>query len=125
MSEGLLALLACLPIVVIFVLMVGFRWPATKAMPLAFVVTVLLAVLVWKTPANWILASSINGIVIALKRQERGQNQQSAILEIQNKWQIPVVSIITLDDLLHFLQEKDPQMELIDKISLYREQYGV
>lgn len=67
MSEGLLALLACLPIVVIFVLMVGFRWPATKAMPLAFVVTVLLAVLVWKTPANWILASSINGIVIALK----------------------------------------------------------
>ncbi len=67
MSEGLLALLASLPIVVIFVLMVGFRWPATKAMPLAFVVTVLLAVLVWKTPANWILASSINGIVIALK----------------------------------------------------------
>ncbi len=34
MSVGLLALLASLPIVAIFVFMVGFRWPATKAMPI-------------------------------------------------------------------------------------------
>jgi len=67
MSDGILALLAVLPIAAIFVLMVGFRWPATRAMPVTFALTFLLALLVWKTPLNWILASSLNGVVIALK----------------------------------------------------------
>lgn len=67
MSVGLLALMASLPIVSIFIFMVGFRWPATKAMPLAFAIALVLALLVWKTPVNWILASSINGLVIAFK----------------------------------------------------------
>ncbi len=67
MSIGLLALIASLPIVAIFVFMVGFRWPATKAMPLAFIIALILAMMVWKTPANWIFASSINGLVIAFK----------------------------------------------------------
>lgn len=67
MDIGLLALLASLPIIAIFVLMVGFRWPATKAMPLAFLIALILAIVVWKTPGNWIMAASLNGIVIALK----------------------------------------------------------
>ncbi len=67
MSTGLLALLASLPIAAIFVLMVGFRWPATRAMPVAFVIALLLALTVWKTPANWIVASTLNGLVIAFK----------------------------------------------------------
>jgi len=57
MSVGILALLAALPIVAIFILMVGFRWPATKAMPLAFVLTLALALFIWKTPGTVILAS--------------------------------------------------------------------
>jgi len=67
MSTGILALIASLPIVAIFVFMVGFRWPATKAMPLAFVIALILAITVWKTPANWIFASTVNGLVIAFK----------------------------------------------------------
>ena len=67
MSTGLLALLASVPIIVIFVLMVGFRWPATRAMPVAFVLALLLAMTIWRTPLNWILAASVNGVVIALK----------------------------------------------------------
>lgn len=67
MSVGILALLAALPIVAIFIFMVGFRWPATKAMPLAFTITLLLAIFIWKTPGNWILASTLNGVVIAFK----------------------------------------------------------
>ncbi len=67
MSEGMLALMAVIPIAAIFILMVGFRWPATRAMPLAFGLTFLLVLLVWKTPLNWVLASSLNGVVIALK----------------------------------------------------------
>jgi lactate permease len=67
MSVGILALLAALPIVAIFVFMVGFRWPATKAMPLAFLITLLLALFIWKTPVPWIAASTLNGVVIAFK----------------------------------------------------------
>ena len=67
MSVGFLALLAALPIVAIFVFMVGFRWPATKAMPLAFFLTLALALFIWKTPGNWIMASTVNGVVIAFK----------------------------------------------------------
>jgi lactate permease len=67
MSVGVLALMAALPIAVIFLLMVGFRWPATRAMPVAFVVALLLAVIIWKTPGNWILAATVNGLVIAFK----------------------------------------------------------
>ena len=67
MSVGFLALIASLPIISIFVLMVGFRWPATKAMPLAFGIALVLALLIWKTPINWIMASTVNGIVIAFK----------------------------------------------------------
>jgi lactate permease len=67
MSPGLLALIASLPIISIFVFMVGFRWPATKAMPLAFTIALILAMAVWKTPLNWIMAASVNGLVIAFK----------------------------------------------------------
>ncbi len=66
MSDGLLALIASFPIITIFVLMVGFRWPATRAMPLAFIITVIIAYLVWHTPFNLIIASGIDGIIIAL-----------------------------------------------------------
>ena len=67
MSVGVLALLAFIPIAVIFVLMVGFRWGAPRAMPVAFIVAAILAILVWKTPMNWILAASVNGIGIAIQ----------------------------------------------------------
>lgn len=67
MSIGILALFAVIPIIAIFVLMVGFRWPASKAMPLSFLITVVLAFFVWGTPVNWILASSIEGAVVAFK----------------------------------------------------------
>jgi len=67
MSIGLLALVAFIPILVVFVLMVGFRWPSTKAMPVAWIVAVALAALVWGMNAQWIAAASINGIFNALK----------------------------------------------------------
>lgn len=67
MSEGIIALLSFSPIALIFILMVGFRWPAVKAMPLAFALALLLVLLIWQTPLNWVLASSLNGIVLAFK----------------------------------------------------------
>lgn len=67
MSTGILAFLAALPIITIFILMVGLQWSATRAMPAAFSIALILALTVWKTPMNWILAASANGLVIAMK----------------------------------------------------------
>jgi lactate permease len=67
MNNTLAALLAAIPIVAILVLMVGLRWKATRAMPVAFFITLALVIWVWQTPYNWILATSLNGIVISLK----------------------------------------------------------
>ncbi len=65
MSLGILAFLALLPILSVFVLIVLFRWPATKAMPIAFLITCLLALGIWKVPFLQVAAASIDGLLTA------------------------------------------------------------
>ena len=65
MSLGILALLALLPIITVFGLIVLFRWPATRAMPVAFVITCFLAFFIWKTPFHQLAAASLDGIITA------------------------------------------------------------
>jgi lactate permease len=65
MSLGILSALALFPILSVFVLIVLFRWPATRAMPVAYLLTVLLALLVWKVPLLQVGAASIDGLVTA------------------------------------------------------------
>jgi lactate permease len=67
MSSALLAILSLLPIIAIFVLMAGMRQPATRAMPIAFVITLLLVTLVWQTSWPYIFASLLNGVVITFE----------------------------------------------------------
>ncbi|MGA8863139.1 MAG: orotate phosphoribosyltransferase, partial [Gallionella sp.] len=43
------------------------------------------------------------GVVIALDRMERGQGELSAVQEVRRNYDIPVISIATLDDLLGYL----------------------
>ncbi|HTY36581.1 MAG TPA: L-lactate permease [Bacteroidota bacterium] len=62
-----MAALASIPIILILALMVGFRWPATRTMPIAWISAVLLAAFVWQTPSNYLLASSIKGLNSALE----------------------------------------------------------
>jgi len=66
MSIPALALVAFLPILVALVLMVGMRWPSTKAMPLAWLVCALSALLVWQLPVGYIAALSLQGIIVAI-----------------------------------------------------------
>jgi len=65
MSLGLLSFLALFPILVVFILIVLFRRPATKAMPLAYLVTCVLAFFVWKVPLAQISAASVDGLFTA------------------------------------------------------------
>ena len=63
------------------------------------------------------------GLVIALNRQEIGQNQVSAIQEIEQHEQIPVMNIICLDDIIDYLDSQQDQRSL-QAIRAYREKYG-
>ena len=65
MSIGLLAFLALLPILSVFILIVLLRWPATKAMPIAYFITGILSFSIWKVPFSQIAAASIDGLVTA------------------------------------------------------------
>jgi lactate permease len=62
----LLPILALLPILVVAVFLVGLRWPAAYAMPLAFVTTVLLALLVWQVPTAQVAAATVKGGITAI-----------------------------------------------------------
>jgi len=61
----LYSVIALIPIAVVFLLLVVARRPAGQAMPVAYVVTVCISVLIWKVPPIRVLASSIQGIVAA------------------------------------------------------------
>ena len=64
MSASLAALLAFLPILVAAGLLVGLRWPASRAMPVAFVTCAGLAAAVWQVPGTQIAAGSVKGLII-------------------------------------------------------------
>lgn len=66
MSLGMLALIAIIPIAMVLILMAGFRWPATRAMPLAWLVCAGLAMLVWKLPPGLVAASTLSGFGSAI-----------------------------------------------------------
>lgn len=66
MNLGVMSLLALVPIATVFLFLVILRWPASKAMPISYVVTALVALLIWKTPAAQIGAATINGLVTAI-----------------------------------------------------------
>lgn len=63
---GVLSAVALLPIVVVGVLLVGFRWPAKYAMPVGFVVVVVTALVVWEVEPVVIAASSVQGLILAV-----------------------------------------------------------
>ncbi|CDQ48829.1 L-lactate permease [Vibrio anguillarum] len=66
MNETLLALVAFSPIVVAAILLVGLNWPAKKAMPVAFALTVAIALTFWDMSANRVLASILQGFGITI-----------------------------------------------------------
>ena len=66
MPQGVLSTLALLPLATVFVLLVLRRWPASRAMPIAWLTTVVLALLVWRTEPLAAAAASVHGLVTAV-----------------------------------------------------------
>lgn len=65
------------------------------------------------------------GVVIALDRMERGLGTLSAVQEVQQMYQLPVIAIASLDDLLGFLQGEAQMQQNLQATQSYRDQYGV
>ena len=64
------------------------------------------------------------GVLIALDRQERGQEGDlSAVQEVRREFRIPVISIINLADLMHHMSKTGRSGDLAAMKS-YRDQYG-
>jgi orotate phosphoribosyltransferase len=68
--------------------------------------------------------AEIAGVLVALDRQERGQGQLSAIQEVQQELKIPVQALITMQDLIDYLEHKGQQHALA-KMQAYRQSYGI
>lgn len=70
-------------------------------------------------------SASPAGVIIALDRQEKGQDEQSAIQQIEQDYQIPVISIIKLADLLTYLRNDETLSTHLSAVEDYRDRYGV
>ena len=65
------------------------------------------------------------GVAIALDRMERGSGSLSAVQEVGASYNIPVISIATLDDLMSYLKTDPQHARYLAAVGRYREQYGV
>lgn len=69
--------------------------------------------------------AQVGGVAIALDRQEKGQNELSAVQEVSNQFDIPVVPIISLAEIIEFIEQDNNFADKLPVIRSYREQYGI
>ncbi len=69
--------------------------------------------------------AELAGVLIALDRQEKGKGELSAIQEVERDYQAKVIAIITLGDLIRYLEEKPEMAEALALVRAYRAQYGI
>ena len=68
--------------------------------------------------------AQIAGVLVAIDRQEKGQGELSAIQEVQKELEIPVHALITMKDLMTYLESKG-ETEALAKMEAYRVKYGI
>ncbi len=60
-------LLAAAPLIITAVLLVGLLWPATRAMPIAWIAALAVGFFVWGNDPTWLAGASIVGVITALE----------------------------------------------------------
>ena len=69
--------------------------------------------------------SKIAGVIVAIDRQEKGENTLTATQEIAKKYSIPVISIINLEDIIKYLETTNGFINELELIKKYQNAYGV
>ncbi|EFL92367.1 Orotate phosphoribosyltransferase [Candidatus Regiella insecticola LSR1] len=65
------------------------------------------------------------GVMIALDRQERGDQPISAVQEVEQCYQCKVFSIVTLSDVIAYLEEEPEWADKLGAMKKYRIAYGI
>ena len=65
------------------------------------------------------------GALIALNRQERGQGELSAIQEVERDFAMPVVSIVSLHQVLEYLASDAQLKQYLPAVEAYRAEFGI
>jgi orotate phosphoribosyltransferase len=65
------------------------------------------------------------GVLIALDRQEKGINNISATTEVEQHFSMPVKAIISLADIVEFLQADSNKINELTAIEQYQQRYSV
>ena len=65
------------------------------------------------------------GVLIALDRQERGTGALSAIQEVERDFNMPVISIVSLQQVLEYLADDVELKQFLPAVERYREDYGI
>ncbi len=69
--------------------------------------------------------ADLAGVLVAIDRQERGKGELSAIQEVERDFGCKVVSIVSLGDLVTYLEEQGGNPEHLDAVKAYRAEYGI
>lgn len=64
------------------------------------------------------------GVCISVDRQERGEGKTSAVQEVESTYQLPVINIVTLTDIMSYLAEEN-ETDKLAQMKAYQVQYGV
>lgn len=66
------------------------------------------------------------GIVQLVDRQERGQQGSgSTVQEVEKEFNVPVVSIIALDDIVNYMESREDMKDKLEQMKAYRAQWGI
>lgn len=69
--------------------------------------------------------ATLAGVLISLDRQERGRGAISAIQEVERDYGCKVISIITLKDLIAYLEEQPEMADHLIAVRAYRSEFGI
>ncbi|MDR9826578.1 orotate phosphoribosyltransferase [Vibrio sp. FNV 38] len=69
--------------------------------------------------------ADLAGVLVAIDRQEKGKGELSAIQEVERDFGCAVISIVSLTDLIMFLEEKGDSTEHLEAVKAYRADFGI
>ena len=70
------------------------------------------------------VGASVAGIIVALDRKEKGQGDKSAIQELADSLNVPVLALVTMDDITDYVA-KHGSADQLANMQAYRERYGI
>ncbi|MHC6526009.1 MULTISPECIES: orotate phosphoribosyltransferase [unclassified Vibrio] len=69
--------------------------------------------------------ADLAGVLVAIDRQEKGKGELSAIQEVERDFGCAVISIVSLSDLIRYLEERGDSDDHLAAVKAYRAEYGI